>query len=772
VRAALVAGAACAGCGAEPPPPRWIELARGFEPSPLSDRVAAWERAEAPTGNEVREHPPSLELRHRYSSSDWRPGPRPGLHVLPLPGGAFRAGGLAPRLHGRGQEYPRATGAAAPGQVEGAGKGLRLVLAPEDGRPPPTVVVLERPGGAPLEIPIASTDWFVEDERPGSFRLDPPRTVSLERARLFAELVRVEEPRRLGPNEYRLEDEEITLCVPDGAPPAVELVAHLETGRNVDGQWQLRLGRFCATGIPVWSGEREELVTEIPPASALRFRFAHASVAEAGTVRLRVWLDDATIFDSTWDAGTWREARSCSAPLPAEGRASARLRLEVEGPPGLGALFTPVIGPTTPPRPDQRPWSTRPDLVVLLVDTLRADSLAMNGGDPSLAPGLNRFAETCLRFPAARASAAWTLPSISSMLTGLHPGQHGATEEDLTLAASHQTIAEVLAAAGYRTGAITDGTFFSPTFGLDQGFEWFAHHDPGSWDLDRTMSEAREFLALDDGRPAFLVVHTYRVHQPYRVGPDEDPTAYEHLMARARAEAGTDSPEALGLLAGYADELRALYHEGVRDLDQELGTFLADLEARRFFDHGALVLTSDHGESLGENQTFFHGGHLWETKLLVPLFLRAPDLEPRVSPHVASPIDLAPTLADLARLPIDPRWVGSSLLTLDRERPIFAFQLTQRSRQVACLVGAHKLIFTPAEERLRSGDCEEAFDLARDPDERENLAARAEWPAHMVQELADEIRAALAPRASASQASVSSELRQQLDAIGYGGSDD
>src|SRR6185503_10609093 len=107
---------------------------------------------------------------------------------------------------------------------------------------------------------------------------------------------------------------------------------------------------------------------------------------------------------------------------------------------------------------------------------------------------------------------------------------------------------------------------------------------------------------------------------------------------------------------------------------------------------------------------FFHGGHLWETKLLVPLLVCGPGIAARELPYRAGPLDLAPTFAELAGLPPDPGWVGTSLLALDRERPAFAFQLGARSRQVAFLDGMHKVILTPEEERFTSGACEEAFD--------------------------------------------------------------
>src|SRR6185503_19320650 len=114
-----------------------------------------------------------------------------------------------------------------------------------------------------------------------------------------------------------------------------------------------------------------------------------------------------------------------------------------------------------PGKPGARPWSEpRPDLVLVLCDTFRADNLAEYGGDPELAPNLNRFTARALRFLDARSTAAWTLPSIGSILSGVFPGQHGGTDLDRGVVNEVETLAEVLSASGYRTAAITDSGLF------------------------------------------------------------------------------------------------------------------------------------------------------------------------------------------------------------------------------------------------------------------------------------------------------------------------
>lgn len=594
-------------------------------------------------------------------------------------------------------------------------------------------------------------------------------------------------PGALAPGEYRFAEGTLTLRPhPDqSAPPEGLLRARAENGRRVEGGWQVRLGTHCALGIPVWSGTSATLRFDVPAASELHFRFGFDAPSEGAELTLRVALDEEELLA---EARTWRANATASfrVPLPPEPREDARLTLSLTGASGLGVFFTPLVAPRARGTPAERPWGTpRPDLVLVLVDTLRADALAAYGGDPALAPGLNAFAAQSRVFPRARANAAWTLPSVASLLTGVFPGQHGAVDEDLSLPHELPTIVEALSAAGYRTGAITDGNFVSAVHGLDQGFEWLSEHWPpdwntwepgreGHWSLRATLAEAREFLAADDGRPTFLLVHTYRVHEPYRLGEDEDPRANRALLARAKTIAGTDEPPAdvgRAILMPFMPELRAQYFEGVRDLDRKLAPFLAELEAAGFFARGHLVLTSDHGEALGENDDFGHGLHLWEVKLRVPLLLRGPGLEPGEVPFTASLVDVAPTLAELAGIARDARWVGHSLTSLAQERPAFAWQLGAKSRQVALLAGTQKLITTPDEAPLRAGTCEEAFDLASDPGERRNLAREAGWPAELARRHVEDILAAqIGPRGT--RLELSAERKQELQDLGYSGEDE
>ncbi|MEQ1895470.1 MAG: sulfatase, partial [Planctomycetota bacterium] len=408
-----------------------------------------------------------------------------------------------------------------------------------------------------------------------------------------------------------------------------------------------------------------------------------------------------------------------------------------------------------------------PDIVLFLADTFRADNLAAYGGDPAWTPNLNRFAQRAFVCANARSNAAWTLPSVASLLTGFAPGQHTAVEKELQLPERIRTLAERLASAGYRTGAVTDAAFVSPNFGLDQGFELFRPNESKHWDLDWTLARAREFLAADDGRPVFLLVHTYRAHMPYRVGAEEDSrefdTLQEHyqLLARKNA-AGPDERRAL--VAEAAPLYAPLYRAGVRDVDRGFGELLTELERLGIAPAGVVLFTSDHGEALGENDDFFHDGELWDSKLRVPLLLAGADFSAGKLAASATLLDVAPTLARLAGLAPDRDWLGQDLATVTAERPALAFRL-QETVQLALVENGRKL-FAHDLDGLELGLFEAAYELGPDPREEHALSG-VEWAAELARRNAALVRRARAGLVDPAGALIHPDVEKALKGIGY-----
>ncbi len=560
--------------------------------------------------------------------------------------------------------------------------------------------------------------------------------------------------------DYRVHEGRIALAVEE-APATATFGARVEGALRSGERWRTSSERLVADGFPVWSGTRETLELPTPDGSTLTFVTRWAGpLAEEATLR---------VLDGTGErlsVALGEEPR----PVRMEDLESGAITFEVTGPPGRALVMQPMGIPAEVGTYRDRPWGEdRPDVVLFLADTLRADMLAIHGGDPTWMPRTNELAQSSVRFLQARSASSWTLPSISSLLTGLHPGQHAATDEDTTLSHDLVTIAELFAANGYRTGAITDHSFFGHDYVLDQGFSWFQETMFPHWDLSRTVDDALAFLDRDDGRPVFLVVHSYRAHAPYRTGPEEDLSGWDALMERSeemvREERAIQpaGSRARALLRA-APEMRALYDRGVQDLDQEFGRLADGIRSRGLLESGYLVFTSDHGEAFGENEDMGHGKKLWDVKIRVPLLVTGRDLAPRDVPHTVSTIDLAPTLAELCALAGRPNWPGGSLLEVDADRASYSYLLEENRQQLALVQGSRKLFSEPTVDALRARRVLEAFDLAQDPGEATTL--EPDWLDELCEVGVSALDHFLTPAAQPGTIGV---FKPDLRGIGYGG---
>jgi len=637
-----------------------------------------------------------------------------------------------------------------------------------------------------FELPLAPEGWTRQEDEPWTWRRPLPTGGAMLAAEASSiavlqdgEPLKQGRPRQARAGRFWNDGVGLFVTTEEDAEPsaALTLRARLDAGREVDGRWRVAQWDVACDGMLVFPGVPTELALTVPADSALRF----ASVApdpggrgdELAATTFRVSLDGAPLLEHAQRHAVPSRADFHALELPA---GPHRLRFEVEGPaPAL--IAEPRLGPRAIGRPGARPWhDPRPDLVLVLCDTFRADNLAAYGGDPALAPHLNRFVEGSLRFLDARSAAAWTLPSIASILSGVFPGQHGGTDMDRGVTQRVETVAEVLGRAGYRTIAQTDSGLFSRHYGQDQGFQWFEETMVQEWNLNATLARARAHLDDDDGRPVFLVVHTYRVHGPMRVGPDEDRGPL--LALRAELHERTLERQARGDDVGKAEVAMEFLQQGlgfyanaVQDLDAKVGPWIEALEAEGFLEHGNVILTADHGNSHGEHEQIGHGGDLYDVKLRVPLAIAGRGIEPRAVRGGASLIHLAPTLAELAGARPSPTWVGRSLLGRDPSGPLFAFDLRKRNQQLALYADGHKLVSSGL-EGLREGKALFAFDLAQDPGEDHNLAGSAPWPSELGRGMADALVPFLAPMAEGETLELSPEMQEQLRAIGYGGGGD
>lgn len=324
----------------------------------------------------------------------------------------------------------------------------------------------------------------------------------------------------------------------------------------------------------------------------------------------------------------------------------------------LGIWIGAGMEATPPPAPPARPAASGPSILLLTLDTTRADHV-LGGVVPT--PALDALAAQGRRFTEAVTTAPLTAPAHASLLTGVDVEAHGLRANGRRVGLP--TVTERLQAAGYRTGAFLSARVLQRATGLDAGFDHYddrwgegarlgwlpgyaaaprqAVERPGAETVDRAL----RWFAEDD-RPTFLWVHLYDPHAPYL--PDEAPLAEALALARAEDAAAPVGQGSLGaVLRGLSSrrpaERRLLYEAEVAGLDGVVGRLLDALPPAV-----VVVAVADHGESLGDNDYWFnHGARLWEATVRVPMVVRWPGrvAAGEVDPRLVSVEDVAAVIA-------------------------------------------------------------------------------------------------------------------------------
>jgi arylsulfatase A-like enzyme len=427
---------------------------------------------------------------------------------------------------------------------------------------------------------------------------------------------------------------------------------------------------------------------------------------------------------------------------------------------GLAAMGTdgPAIAwaPVRIDAPDPAPRE-RPNVLFILVDTLRYDHLTPYGYPRETSPNIQRLlAERGLVVEEAYSQAPWTLPSVVSFLTGRLPGELlGEDVRTYGIPAGVQTLAEALAVQGYETGGFFANKALHAGNGFDRGFRTF-YSPPAEMEMgnrpDAAELNARvlPWLSAHRNKPFFLYVHYIDPHDPY-LNP-ETVDGISQFFPEYKGRLGGDWIQgihtgAVRLEDPEADtrQIKALYDSEIHHVDRFIGELIESLPPEVLRDT-LIVLTADHGEELGDHGGWKHGFTLYEDQIHVPLLLRWDGRIPagRRLKGTVRLIDLMPTLAGAAGVKPSPSWQGTDLMpALQGRSPLprlhaFAQHMMVGPLRAAVVLDRKKLILfndqtpyapgNPLEGHLWSYDLArlervELYDLARDRAERRSLAA-------------------------------------------------
>jgi len=446
-------------------------------------------------------------------------------------------------------------------------------------------------------------------------------------------------------------------------------------------------------------------------------------------------------------------------------------------------------------------------VILLTIDTLRADHLGCYGYERQTSPVVDSIATQGILFKSARAQSPWTLSSLASLLTSTYPSVNAVLTGNNRLEEARTTLAEAMQENGILTQAIVSNGWLQDNFGLSQGYSGY-HHSADVFNLTRfnrmiwmrvvrklrpnMFQLGRNLLAsglvdrsiewLDEygDRDFFLWIHCIDPHDPYQP-PEEYRGMFqdEPYEGRYKLSSGIIGGLRTGARLEPAEKanLECLYDQEIRYTDDNIARLVATLRKHDIYDETLLIISSDHGEEFWEHDGLMHGHTLYEEQLHVPLILRCPDRLPAGTTVEESVrlLDVMPTILDLFSLPKPAEVQGKSLVSLMLGQsntwtplPTYAEALLYFDELKSISIGNDKLVLNPSTGKIS------LFDLSEDPAERWDLAAQ---DSAMVTELETQLRRwvddsselaeSLPHSVGGSKARIDPDTEAQLRALGY-----
>ncbi len=378
--------------------------------------------------------------------------------------------------------------------------------------------------------------------------------------------------------------------------------------------------------------------------------------------------------------------------------------------------------------------AAQPTVILISVDTLRADHLSSYGYRQIRTPNIDSFAAGGTLFTNIQAQIPLTLPSHTTLFTSTYPFETGVEENAVRVPRGVTTLASVLHAQGYKTAAFIGAAMLDKRYGLDQGFEFYdspfsfpgeAPENPYSVRVRRdgalVLRSALQWLGENRDKPVFVFIHLYDLHMPYTRGTYDTSLAY---------------------------------------VDQVLGRLVRSEWAER----ALIVLTSDHGESLGEHGEDSHGYFIYQSTLWVPLIFRWPTVSAAHQPRVSEPaglIDVAPTILEFLHIPAPAAFHGLSIFSGPRvvfSESVYARDAFQWAPLYGLRQGSSQFIDAPHAE---------LYDLVKDTHEQVNLLHKNTAEAQALSIQLKKLRTRYAPQRVAAQRDQSAGSAAVLGSLGY-----
>jgi arylsulfatase A-like enzyme len=407
-----------------------------------------------------------------------------------------------------------------------------------------------------------------------------------------------------------------------------------------------------------------------------------------------------------------------------------------------------------------------PNVIVITLDTVRADHMSLYGYDRSTTPNLDTFSENAIVFENAISPSSWTIPSHASIFTGKYPSNHNATHVTRFLRQSETTLAEILSSAGYNTAGFVGGGHSKAKYGFGQGFltyrdrmDFFGYVNTYSkYDLrqavidffrtfyididrivlnvdrDRASPEINQdvfnWLEINRNNPFFIFINYFDAHTPYNLGNE-----FRHLFTDQTTpyeEAWREIPVNRGGPVSFesVNYVMDLYDTEIRFQDHHLGNLFNKLEELDLIDNTVILITSDHGEEFYEHGFFQHSQTLYEEVIHVPLIVHYPEFEPNRIEQRVGITNIFPTVLEMVNITLPEDIDSVSLLPLLKNETGY-----DRDYVFAELFGNPMNIYEPPEQyAIYSGDWKlielssqfpriptSLFNLEDDPHEINNL---------------------------------------------------